>query len=98
MARSSSVAQSNLTVGELVAKAKRLSKPIEMREAEMVVVVMPQRDYEQFQALRRAQVPIVKRPRKTFKRALGLLASSQTAPSNAQIQAWLEEHRMEKYG
>lgn len=36
--------------------------------------------------------------RKTLKRALGLLTTSGPAPSAAEIQQWLDEHRMEKYG
>ncbi|MBI4671886.1 MAG: hypothetical protein HY741_09505 [Chloroflexi bacterium] len=37
-------------------------------------------------------------PRNTFKRALGLAATSQPAPSDEQVRDWLDEHRMEKYG
>ncbi len=36
--------------------------------------------------------------RKTLKKALGLLATSQPAPSDAEVQQWLDERRMEKYG
>ena len=36
--------------------------------------------------------------RKTLKKALGLLATSRPAPSDAEIQQWLDERRMEKYG
>ncbi len=36
--------------------------------------------------------------RKTLKKALGLLATSRPAPSDAEIQQWLDEHRLEKYG
>lgn len=36
--------------------------------------------------------------RKTLKKALGLLAASRPAPSDAEIQQWLDEHRIEKYG
>lgn len=36
--------------------------------------------------------------RKTLKKALGLLATSRPAPSDAQVQQWLDEHRTEKYG
>ena len=36
--------------------------------------------------------------RKTLERALGLLATSQPAPSDAEVKQWLDEHRMEKYG
>jgi len=38
------------------------------------------------------------RPRcKTLEKALGLLATGQPAPSDAEIQQWLDEHRVEKY-
>jgi len=33
----------------------------------------------------------------TLDKALGLLATSQRAPSDADIQQWLDERRMEKY-
>ena len=36
--------------------------------------------------------------RKTLEKALGLLAADQPAPSDAEIEQWLNEHRMEKYG
>jgi dihydroneopterin aldolase len=36
--------------------------------------------------------------RNTLEKALGLLATSQSAPSDAEVQQWLDEHRMEKYG
>jgi len=36
--------------------------------------------------------------RKTLEKALGLLATSRPAPSDAEIQQWLDERRMEKYG
>jgi hypothetical protein len=36
--------------------------------------------------------------RKTLERALGILATSQPAPSDAEIQQWLDERRVEKYG
>ena len=35
---------------------------------------------------------------KTLEKALGLLATSQLAPSDAEIKRWLDERRMEKYG
>ena len=35
---------------------------------------------------------------KTFDRALGLLATGQTAPTDAEIAQLLEERRAEKYG
>ncbi len=36
--------------------------------------------------------------RNTLEKALGLLAASQSVPSDAEVQQWLDEHRMEKYG
>ena len=36
--------------------------------------------------------------RNTLEKALGLLATSRPAPSDAEIQQWLDERRMEKYG
>ncbi len=36
--------------------------------------------------------------RKTLDKALGLLATDRPAPSNAEIEQWLDERRMEKYG
>ena len=39
------------------------------------------------------------RPRcETLEKALGLPATGPPAPSGAEIQQWLDEHRMEKYG
>lgn len=35
--------------------------------------------------------------RKTFDKALGLLATDQPPPTDAEIEQWLDEHRMEKY-
>lgn len=37
-------------------------------------------------------------PHDTLPLALGLLTSNMPAPSDAEIQNWLDEHRMEKYG
>ena len=34
--------------------------------------------------------------RNTLEKALGLLATNQPAPSDAEVQQWLDEHRMEK--
>ena len=34
----------------------------------------------------------------TLEKALGLLATDQPAPSDPDVQEWLNEHRMEKYG
>ena len=36
--------------------------------------------------------------RNTLEKALGLLATSQSAPSDAEVRQWLDEYRMEKYG
>ena len=42
---------------------------------------------------------LLSQPRpKTLEKALGLLATSQPAPSDAEIKQWLDEHRLEKYG
>lgn len=39
------------------------------------------------------------RPRQpTLDRALGLLATDRPAPSDAEVEQWLEERRQEKYG
>ena len=34
--------------------------------------------------------------RNTLEKALGLLATNQPAPSDTEVQQWLDEHRMEK--
>ena len=34
---------------------------------------------------------------RTLQRALGLLATEQPAPTDEEVQQWLDEHRMEKY-
>ena len=36
--------------------------------------------------------------RNTLEKALGLLATNQPPLSDAEVQQWLDEHRMEKYG
>jgi hypothetical protein len=36
--------------------------------------------------------------RNTLEKALGLLSTNQAAPSDVEVQQWLDEHRMEKYG
>ena len=36
--------------------------------------------------------------RNTLEKALGLLLTNQAAPSDVEVQQWLDEHRMEKYG
>ena len=45
--------------------------------------------------------PRVEPPRKrqrTIDRALGLLATDQPAPTDEEVERWLDEHRVEKYG
>ena len=40
-----------------------------------------------------------KRPRnRTLHRALGLLATDKAAPTDEEVERWLDEHRQEKYG
>ncbi|MDQ2806752.1 MAG: hypothetical protein M3Z04_07515 [Chloroflexota bacterium] len=46
-----------------------------------------------------APAPEATRPRqKTLATALGMLAKDQPPPSDAEVEQWLEEARMEKYG
>lgn len=43
--------------------------------------------------------PAPSRPRHmTLPQALGLLATDQPPPSDVEVQQWLAEHRLEKYG
>lgn len=61
----------------------------------------PDRRFALVQDVLNTLVPEVLSPRprrKTLQKALGLLATSQPAPSDAEIKQWLDEHRMEKYG
>jgi len=39
-----------------------------------------------------------RRRRATLEEALGLLATQSPPPSDEEIQQWLNEHRLEKYG
>jgi hypothetical protein len=42
---------------------------------------------------------VISHPReRTLNRALGLLATNRPAPSDEEVEQWLEEHRQEKYG
>ncbi len=45
------------------------------------------------------QMELHTQPRRkpTLQKALGLLATDKPAPTDTQIQVWLEERRMEKY-
>jgi len=36
-------------------------------------------------------------PRQTLGKALGLVSKHQPAPTDEEIQQWLDEHRLEKY-
>ena len=61
----------------------------------------PDRRFALVQDVLNTLAPEVSSPRprhKTLKKALGLLATGQPAPSDAEIKQWLDEHRMEKYG
>lgn len=44
----------------------------------------------------RVEPPKVRR--ETLNEALGLLATDQPAPADAEVKQWLEERRVEKYG
>lgn len=49
--------------------------------------------------LRSLEEELVPRPRgKTMEQARGLLATGRPAPSDAEVEQWLEEERMKKYG
>jgi len=67
MSRVLSTPESKMTVAQLIAKGKRASAPLEIPvpQAKMVVVVMPQREYDQIKAWRLAQKLFANRPRKT---------------------------------
>jgi hypothetical protein len=39
-----------------------------------------------------------KQRRRTLDQALGLLATDRPAPTDEEVERWLDEHRMEKYG
>ena len=61
----------------------------------------PGRRFTLVQDVLNTLAPEVTLPRsrhKTLGKALGLLATSQPAPSDADIKRWLDERRMEKYG
>jgi len=46
-----------------------------------------------------APVPKMPAPRaKTLSKALGLLRTERPAPTDAEIERWLEEHLLSKYG
>ena len=38
------------------------------------------------------------RPKNTLSKALGLLQTEHAPPTDAEVEAWLDEHRLEKYG
>lgn len=39
-----------------------------------------------------------KQRRRTLDQALGLLATDKAAPTDEEVEQWLDDHRMEKYG
>jgi PHD/YefM family antitoxin component YafN of YafNO toxin-antitoxin module len=84
-----------------------VSEPIVLeRNGKPAVVLMP---YDEYQRLRRIERDAQARQeaamsrqfhakRNTLQKALGLLATSYSPPSDAEIEQWLDEHRTEKYG
>jgi PHD/YefM family antitoxin component YafN of YafNO toxin-antitoxin module len=84
-----------------------VSKPIILeRGGKPVLVLMPYEEYRRLQRIEmdaRAREKITSttslRPRRnTLDKAWGLLATDRSAPSDAEIEQWLDEHRTEKYG
>jgi PHD/YefM family antitoxin component YafN of YafNO toxin-antitoxin module len=61
--------ESGIAIDQLIKKAKRSAAPVEalVRGEEMVVVVMPKRDYEQLRAIREAAQSLATRSPKTRK-------------------------------
>ncbi len=59
--------ESGIVIDQLIKQAKRSAAPVEapVRGEEMVVVVMPKRDYEQLRAIRAAAQSLATRPPKT---------------------------------
>ena len=59
--------QPKITLEQLVEKARYSNTPVEMpvRESDVVVVAFPQRDYERWRLVRKAEKVLVTRPRKT---------------------------------
>jgi prevent-host-death family protein len=61
------LSEPNIAIGELIEKASRSAMPVEVPvRGKEVVVVLPQRDYEQWRAIREAKRLIPMRPRKTL--------------------------------
>jgi hypothetical protein len=61
----------------------------------------PNRRFVLVQDVLKTLAPAVEPPRprrKTLHEARGLLATDQPPPTDEQIQQWLDERRMEKYG
>jgi hypothetical protein len=42
-----------------------------------------------------SRIEPAKAPRQTLSRALGLLATDKAAPTDEEVEQWLDEHRME---
>ena len=81
-----------------------VSKPVVLeRGGKPVLVLVP---YEEYQRLQQIEMDVrahqesstFPRKRNTLQKALGMLAANQPAPSDADIEQWLHEHRTEKYG
>jgi hypothetical protein len=70
--------ESGIAIDQLIKKAKRSAAPVEapVRGEEMVVVVMPKRDYERMRAIREAVQSFATRPPKTL---AGYLAETTRA-------------------
>ena len=83
-----------------------VSKPVILeRGGKPVLVLMPYDEYQRLQriemdarARQKITVTSATRPRRnTLDKAWGLLATDRPAPSDAEVEQWLNEHRMEKY-
>lgn len=53
---------------------------------------------ELFQSLASEIKPSVRQQKNTLSKALGLLATTSPAPTDAQVKEWLDERRFERYG
>jgi predicted DNA-binding transcriptional regulator AlpA len=67
MSRIRSNSQTDLTLAELAEKAQHRKSPVQvsLRDADIVIVAFPQREYERWRAFRKAARDLVTRPRKT---------------------------------
>jgi hypothetical protein len=83
-----------------------VSKPVILeRDGKPVLVLMPYDEYQRLQRIEmdaraRQEITVASttRPRRnTLDKAWGLLATDQPAPSDAEIQRWLDERRAERF-